>query len=354
MNRRRLLISLVLVPVAVFAGGPTKVLEQMVARVNNGVITTFELQKAQEQLVSDAHQPGVTNPDAFVASGSKNLLRDLIDQRLLEQRASDLGLNADTEVVKRLDDIRRSQNLPSLEDLQKAVEAQGQDYDDFKQSLKSNILSQMVISQDIAPRVQVTPEEDAAYYNAHKGEFVRQDEVGLSEILISTKDKPEAELPRLKKLADEVRVRAAKGETFATLAKRYSQGQTASSGGDIGFFKKGSLAPELEKQVFGMDVNSVTPVLTTANGYLILKVNAVHHAGQETLEEARREIEYRLYEQKLQPELRHYLSKLRNESYIVIAKGYNDTGKSDIGGVNVERFERVLPQDMPKPVDKKK
>jgi parvulin-like peptidyl-prolyl isomerase len=283
----------------------------------------------------------------------------LIDQQLLLQRAEDLGKTAEAETVKRLDEIRRNMNLPvegddGMDALRRAVEAQGKDYEDFKQSIRNSILTQKVIEEDVAPRIEITPEEMQAYYNAHRKEFVRDEEVGLSEILIPTKGKPEADLPKLKKLADEIQARATKGENFAKLAQRYSAGQTASDGGYIGFFKKGSLSPELEKVVFKLSEGEVTPVLNTDNGYLILKVDTVHHAGQQSFAEARQEIEYRLYQQKLQPELRHYLARLRGEAYIIVKPGYSDTGSSENASVNIERFERVLPQDLPKPVEKKK
>jgi peptidyl-prolyl cis-trans isomerase SurA len=345
--------------VAMTGGGwPTHVVEQVVARVNNSVITTFDLQTARQQLLADYEQQQKqgTTPDAQqqLQQSEKDLLASLIDKQLLLQRASDLGLSAETDTIRRLDEIRRSMNLPSMEDLQKAVEAQGQDYEDFKQSIRDQILTQKVIEQDVAPRIDIRPEEIAQYYQQHKNEFVRQHEVGLSEILIPTKNHPASDLPKLKKLADELQQRAAKGETFATMAQKYSAGTTAQDGGSIGFFKENQLSPELAKAVFSLPEGGVTPVMSTANGYLILRVDTIHHAGLESLDEARTEIQYQLYQQKLQPELRHYLAKLRNEAYVTIAKGYVDTGSTEEGPFNIERFERVLPQDLPKQTDKEK
>jgi hypothetical protein len=91
------------------------------------------------------------------------------------------------------------------------------------------------------------------------------------------------------------------------------------------------------------------------NGYLILKVTAVHHAGQETLDEAKNEISYRMYQQKLQPELEQYLNNLRRDAYITVKPGYVDAGASaDNSQVDLTKFQRVLPSDLPKPTDKPK
>lgn len=360
MRRLAVVLAVSLGSTAVLApramANKTEVVERIVARVNNNIITNVDIDKAKQGLIADLQQQanGASVPPAELQSQEKNLLRDLIDQQLLIQRANDLGISAETDTIRRLDQIRQQMHLNTMEDLQKAVEAQGQDFEDFKQNIRNSILTQKVIEEDVAPRIDINPGEIQAYYNAHKSEFKRQNEVGLSEILIATKGKTPAQVKALKDLADQIRARAANGEAFDKMAQQYSNSQSATNGGNIGFFKKGQLAPAIEKDVFSLGVNGVTPVITTDNGFLILKVMAIHHAGQETLDEARNEVQYDIYQQKLQPELRHFLTKLRTEAYIKIQPGFTDTGASANSGVNLERFERVLPQDMPKPVDKPK
>ena len=362
MNRLAVagLAALLIAPGA-FASGPNdktppkeaaETVESVVARVNNAIITNIDYQRAEKQLEADLQSQTPPPTPEQAAAAKKDLLRDLINQQLLLQRASDLGYSAETETIHRLDEIRRSMNLPTMEDLQKAVEAQGEDYEDFKQQIKNGLLQQMVIEQDVAPRITLAPEDVKKYYEEHKAEFVGQPGVDLSEILISTKDQPAASLTHLKDLADQVRARAVKGEEFGKLASRYSQGSTAAGGGEIGFFKQGSLSPQLEAVIAKLPVGGITPVIQTANGFLILRVNAIQHAGQESFEDARNKIQQILYEKKLQPELRVYLANLRSQAYIKLASGYVDTGASASTGPNLERFERVLPQDLPKPVEK--
>lgn len=330
----------------------TVTVESVAARVNNAIITNVDVEHAEKQLAADLQNQTPPPTPQEATQAKKDLLRDLINQQLLLQRASDLGYSAETETIHRLDDIRRSMNLASMEELQKAVEAQGEDYEDFKRQIKNGILQQMVIEQDVAPRITLAPEDVKKYYDQHKSQFVGQAGVDLSEILISTKDQPASALPRLKDLADQVRARAARGEAFAKLASRYSQGTTAANGGEIGFFKQSSLSPELQKEIAKVPAGGVTPVLEAASGYLIYRVNAIQHAGQESFDEARNQVQQVLYEQELQPELRDYLNHLRSQAYIKVASGYVDTGASASTGVNLERFERVLPQDLPKPTAK--
>ncbi len=339
----------------------TTVVEKVVARVNNKYITSSDLEAAEAELDASlqeaAKQPGAPPVTAAaIAKQKKDLLSNLIDNQLLVQRATDLGMSAETESVLQLDQLRQQNHLASMEDLQKAIEAQGTSYEDFQQQIKNQILQRKVIEEDVAPRVApATPQQIADYYNAHKSQFVRGDEVGLSEILVRTDNKPASEKDRLKSLADQVQQRAAAGEDFAKLAQRYSNAESAAAGGDIGFQKKDQLEAKLATTLFALPVGGVSPVEEVPNGYLILKVTAIHHAGQESLADAKAEIDYQLYEQAMRPELTTYLAKLRSDAFITVKPGYVDTGASfDNAATDITRFQRVLPSDLPKPTDKDK
>ncbi len=339
----------------------TTIVEQIVARVNDKIITSTDYANAEASMMTDlqqrAQQSGQPVSATEIAKAKRDLLSNLIDNQLLVQRAKDLGLSAETQTILQLDQLRKQNHLATMQDLQRAVESQGENYEDFKQAMQNQILQQMVIEQDVAPRVpQATPQQIAAYYNAHKAQFVTPDEVGLSEILIKTQGKPASELARLKSLADQVQQRAANGESFRKLAQRYSDAASASDGGDIGFEKKNQLEASLAKTLWSLPVDGVTPVEKIASGYLILKVTARHHAGQETLQQATSAINYVLYQQALKPELKTYLDGLRRNAYITIKPGFVDTGAAPAASETSEitHFQRVLPSDLPKPTGKDK
>lgn len=338
----------------------TTVVEQVVARVNDKIITSTDLAQAQSDLLqslqANAQQSGQPVTQTQVDAAQKDLLANLIDNQLLQQRATDLGMSAETETILRLDQMRKQNHLASMEELQKAVESQGENYQDFEQSIKNQILQQKVIEEDVAPRIPPSsPAQVEAYYNAHKSDFMRPDEVQLSEILIKTDNaKTPAEKKRLQDLADQVQQRAAAGEDFAKMAQKYSNAASAQDGGDIGFQQRKQLEAKLADTLFALPVGGVTPVEEVPNGWLILKVTAVHHAGQESAADANNEIQNILYQQALRPELQTYLAKLRQQAYIRVKKGYTDTGAVASLGVDITKFQRVLPSDLPKPIDKPK
>jgi len=118
------------------------------------------------------------------------------------------------------------------------------------------------------------------------------------------------------------------GASFEDIAKKSSDGPSAADGGVLGVFKRGQLAKELEDKTFAMKAGDVTDVIRTKQGYVILKVDDHQQAGVPSLKDALPKIQDALYYQKLQPALRAYLTKLREDAYIKTAPGYVDSGKS--------------------------
>jgi peptidyl-prolyl cis-trans isomerase SurA len=321
------------------------VVEEIIARVNNSIVTRADLRKAREQLYAEAKQaqdPIAAEQDA--KDHEKDMLRDLIDQQLLLQKAADLGITADTELVKRLDELRKSMHADSMEDVEKAAQAQGISFEDFKQNMKNNILTQRVIGQEVGGHITVTATDIQQSYDQHKTEMQRPEQVRLSEILIPTQttppvknDKGETQLPetpspeqvaQAQDKANQIYAMLKKGDKFDDIAKKYSSGPTAAIGGDLEYFKPGTLSKDLETQVFALKPGDFTEPIRTNQGFVILKVTEHQSGGIPALKDAEAQIQEQLYMTKMQPALREYLTKLREEAFIDIKPGYLDTGAS--------------------------
>jgi peptidyl-prolyl cis-trans isomerase SurA len=319
------------------------VVEEIVARVNNSIITRADLKHSEEQLAAEMSKPDSGMPSENQPQ-QKDLLRDLIDTQLLTQKAEELGISADTDVIKRLDELRKQMHADSMEDLEKAAQAQGVSFEEFKQNLKNSILTQRVIQQEVGGHINVTQQEIQDFYNQHKDEMQRPEQIRLSEILISTQQAPPATtgsgqaaaqnpsgdelVAQAKAKADAIYAQLVKGAKFDELAKQNSGGPTAPQGGDLEYFKRGTLSKQLEDQVFGLKAGQFTEPIHTNQGWVILKVTEHQSEGIPTLKEVEPQIQERLYMSKMQPALREYLTKLRENAYIDIKPGYIDTGAS--------------------------
>ena len=220
---------------AVYAQQKGAVVEEIVARVNNEVITRGDLDHAQAQLHTEAEQdcPACTaaQVDERVVAQQKDLLRDLIDNSLLVQRGKDMGISVETDVVKRLDEIRIQNKIESMEELEKQVTQSGTDYEDFKSNIRNQLLQQEVIRKEVGSRIIVDHAEVQKFYEDHKSEFVRPEQVVVREIFVSTEGKSDDEVATLKKKADGLLQRVKGGDDFGELAKRFSDGSTAKQGG---------------------------------------------------------------------------------------------------------------------------
>jgi peptidyl-prolyl cis-trans isomerase SurA len=321
------------------------VVEEIVARVNNEIVTRSEYVRSRDQLKQEVMQQDAANADRVFTEKQKDVLRDLIDQQLLLQKGKDLGITGDTELIKRLDEMRKQMNLETMEDLEKAAEAQGASYEDFKQNLRNQIITQKVISEQVGQKLAMNKDEERKFYDKHKADMERPEEVRLSEILIAPKTpvkpngvdgKPEppteaeteTALAAAKVKADDVLEQLHKGVKFEDLSKKYSDGPSAKEGGDLSYFKRGTLSKELEDKVFALKGGETTDTVRTKQGYVILQVTEHQMAGIPSFKEVESRIQDALYMQKLQPALRAFLSTLREEAFIDVKTGYIDSGAS--------------------------
>lgn len=324
---------------AVLAGLPVSlradtIVEEIIARVNNQIVTISEYQRSKEQLRQESQQRDPANAAKIIAEKDKDVLRDLIDQQLLLEKGKDLSITADTELIKKLDEMRKQMNLESIEDLDKAAQSEGVSFEDFKQNLRNQIITQEVIGKEVGARMNIGKEEAQQFYEQHRDEMQQPEEIRLSEILISTEKKAgdttdEAQLlaaaeAKANNLLEQIR----KGASFEDVAKKNSDGPSAAQGGDLGYFKRGTLAKELEDRTFAMKAGEVSDAVRTRQGFVILKVVEHQMAGIPPLSEVQSRIQEEIYMEKLQPALRAYLTRLREEAYIDIKPGYVDTGAS--------------------------
>jgi peptidyl-prolyl cis-trans isomerase SurA len=338
-------------PAVASTGG--QVVEEIITRVNNQIITRSEYDRSKDQLRDEVKQQDSKDPDKKFAEREKDVLRDLVDQQLLLDKAKDLSITGDTDLIKRLDQMRKDMKLESLEDLEKEATKQGVSWEDFKQNMRNQIITQKVIGEEVSGHLSVSKEEEQKFYDDHKDEMAQPEYIRLSEILVAPKTAQSASAPAptpaadpnappaaAQPVVDEAALKAAEakandllkqihdGASFEDIAKKYSDGPSAADGGNLGTFERGKLAKSIEDQTFAMKSGEVTNVIQTKQGYVILKVVDHQQAGIPPMKDVLPKIQDALYYQKLQPALRAYLTKLREEAYIKYAPGYVDTGAS--------------------------
>jgi peptidyl-prolyl cis-trans isomerase SurA len=304
------------------------VVEDVIARVNDQVITRSEYQRAEQGLLQEARQQNSTEAD--LDDRLHNLLRDMIDRQLLLSKGKDLGVSCDAEVIRQLDEIRKQNHLDSMEALERAAEQQGMSFEDFKQQLHDQCVTQQVVRDEVGRRINITHAQEEAYYKAHAKDFAVPEQIHLSEILIPTPENAtDAQIAAAQAKANVIDAKLKSGANFSELAKADSGGPTASAGGDLGDFKRGALgSPILEDAVFPLPVGGNTAPIRTRQGFVILHVDAHQQAGVPPLAAVDNQVQQAIYVDQLQPALRAYLTKARDDAYVDIAPGFVDTGST--------------------------
>ena len=309
-----------------------KIVEDIVARVNDQIITQSDYDRASAQLESEAKQQSV--PPAQLQEKQADLLRDQIDQQLLLSKGKELGITGETELIKRLDDIRKQNHLDSLEDLEKAAQQQGASYEDFKANIRNSIITQQVVRDEVGRRISMSPSEIQAYFKAHENEFAQAESVNLDEILIPTPAKAGSDNPDPDQIAaaqaqaDALQAKLKAGAKFADLAKPAPTDPNDAKYVQLGEFHRGMLAKEIEEKAFALNAGQTTQPIRTKQGFILLQVKEHNPGGEASFKQVEPQVEEALFLERMQPALRTYLTKLREEAYVELKPGVVDTGAS--------------------------
>jgi peptidyl-prolyl cis-trans isomerase SurA len=341
-------VALLVVAMAVHADN---IVDEIIARVNDQIITRSDFERAKTNNLQEMKQQYPNDWQARWAKAEKDTLRDLVDRQLLVEKGKELGITGETDTVKRLNQMRQQMGLSSMQELEDEARKQGISFEDYKEQIRIGVVTEQVIGQEVGSKQHITNDEVKEFYDQHQKDMEGPEDINLSEIMIpfeatpeptpeSGKDEKKPAEPSPSIVDDPIKVAQAEtqaqqvvkqlkaGAKFSDLAKQVSKGPTAAQGGPLGAFKKGELAPVFEEKTMSLKPGEFTDPIRTRQGFIIFRVNAHHQAGVPPLKEVEEKIKEALYSQKLEPSARAYLTRLREQAYIDIKTGYADTGAS--------------------------
>lgn len=308
---------------------PPQVVDQIIAKVNGDIVSQDELARTARDMSEEMKAQGANASQIQQAmqDREKDFLRDRIDQLLLVQKGKELNINVDSEASKYLATLQRASKLSDTEKFHDWVRQQsGRSFEDFLSEYKNQTLTREVVGQEVGRRISITQKEVQDYYDAHKSDFIREEKVYLSEILISTDGKDAAGMAAAEKKAKQIASDASKGQRFTDLARDNSDASTAKDGGILGGYKKGDLNKSVEDAVWSLPKGSVTQPIKIQTGYEIFRVDDHTKAGLAPMADVKGEIENALYGPKMQPKVREYLTRLRQQAFLQIKPGFVDSG----------------------------
>jgi peptidyl-prolyl cis-trans isomerase SurA len=346
MYRRLLLLIAATLPIAIAAD--VHVVEEIAAKVNGDIITRGELEQQRKELEQQLRTEGVTGAKLTetVKQAQANALRDQIDQLLLVQRAKDLSISVDGDVTRELADMQVRSKISDPDKFHQLIQEQyGLSFEEFRDRMKRQALAQRVIGQEVGSRVNIPETDLHKYYDEHKSEFVRKEQVFLSQILISTEGKTPEQVAAAEKKAKDLVARARKGEKFPDLVRDNSDDpETARTGGALPPMQPDQLQAQIAAIVFKQPKGYVTDPIKVSLGFVILRIDERYEAGQASYDEVKNEIQDRLARPLMEPKIREYLTRLRQQAFLQIKEGYVDSGAAPGKDTRWEDVAQLKPQ----------
>ncbi len=246
------------------------VIEEIVCKVNGDIITRTELERDRKDAEIQLRGEGLAGRalQEAVNGASRDLLAKRIDELLLVQKGKELDLKVDNELSRQLATIQRNPASPIRRRSRISfTKRRGMPFEDYKGDLKNNILKNRVIRQEVGGSLKVKREELEKYYNDHKEEFQRKEQIFLRGIFISTEGKDAAGIAAADRKARDVARRAIAGEKFVELAQINSDLPTASNGGDMPPFQRDELRKDIADAVWEQPRGFVTQPIRTSKGF---------------------------------------------------------------------------------------
>lgn len=310
--------------------GEMQVVDEVIAQVNDDVITLSMLKRETQERIDALKQNGMTEQQATdeVNKHQAELIATLINEKLLLQKGKELDLASEieAEVNRRMLQIAQEQGYNSMEKLYQAMRASGLDPEEVRRTMRAEMMKQAVFQQEVDRRIYLgfSSEEVKKYYESHQDKFRKPESVKLSEIYLVTTGKDEA---AVKARATELVTQIRAGADFAALAaansEREKNGQRTApqDKGYVGEFDVPSLREDLLASLKDVKAGGVTEPIRTAEGYQILRVDARTPGGATPTFNDNRVREQMLGERQ-QKERESYLQTLRNEAFIKVNEPY--------------------------------
>jgi peptidyl-prolyl cis-trans isomerase SurA len=319
-----LFAAIVFVPTSARAQeGEPVVVDEVIAQVNDGVVTLSQLKREIKERVETLKQNGMSaeQAQAEVDKRKAELIATLINELLLLQKGKELDLSerVEAQVNKRMLEVAVENKLNSIEKLEEAMRQSGVDPVETRQTMRTEMMKQAVLESDVDSKLfyGLSIDELRKYFDANKNKFVKPETVELSEIFLSLAGKPEADV---KARANQLVAQIRGGADFGTLATAYSE-RSQQNKGKVGLFEVTNLRPDLAAAIKNVQAGGVGEPLKTDEGYQILRVDT-RTAGSSTPTFNENKVREAITTERLPKAREKYLQELRNDAYVSVAEAY--------------------------------
>lgn len=303
------------------------IVDGIAAVVNDKVITFSEVKKhvdATERLLKETYN-GQDLVDRVKEARLKALNAE-IERQLIIQDFFKQGYFVPENIVDdRMKDVIGSQFDGDRSAFIKTLLANGISLENYRKELRETIVVQYMRQKNVNTAVIISPYRIEQYYQENIKQFVQDDQIQLRLIFLrrsifkerrtNTKGVEEEYDPQ-EEIIKEILSKLDTGSNFAELARSYSEGPKRDEGGDFGWVTRDTLRPELRDPAFKLKPGQNSRVITTDDGYYILRVEDLHPSTVQSMADARGQIEKTLIQEERQRLQQEWIDSLRAKAFI--------------------------------------
>lgn len=297
-----------------------ELVDRVAAVVNNDVVTLSEVEQRAVPALARAE---VKDPKERAAVREKILrqaLDTLIGEKLMEQQLRDKNMDVtEQEIDQTIDAVRQEQHLDAMQ-LEQALHEQGFTMQSYRDMLKKTLARRKLVAQQVRPKVKISDEDVKAEYARWAKSESTDPEVHARHILVQVAPNASpADVEKAHQKAIELAAEARKpGVDFAELAKKKSEGPSASDGGDLGFFRRGVMVPEFDKVAFHLKEGEVGDPIRTKFGWHVIKVEEKRSVGVKSFDEMKDELRDKMLMSQLEKYTEDYVQELKQGAAVEI------------------------------------
>ncbi|CAN5591555.1 hypothetical protein BH11MYX1_BH11MYX1_16790 [soil metagenome] len=296
-------------------------LERVVAIVNDSIILQSELDARLTPMIAQAQS--ITDEGERkrrLAKLASQVLDEMVNEELIVQAAEASKIDVETsEVQAALDEIKQQNNLDDA-GLAQALSAQGYTLQNYKADLRRQLMRLRAVNTIVQPKIQITDEDVKARYDQMQRRSEAVSAVRLSDILIKLPDHAtEQQINEGKAKAGKAVERVKGGEDFVVVAKDMSDdSSTKDTGGELGWFERGSINPDWEQVVFSMEKGDTRGPISGPQGLYVFQVTDVKKSELKPFAEMKEQLTRELKRRELDKQTETWVQELRKKAYIDI------------------------------------
>ena len=320
MKTKSLFIFAVLSYLLLSSTSTAKVVDRIVAKVNDDIITLSDLKKnisIMQELNENEFNKKVLSKT--FKSEKEKVLNKMIEEKLHLQYAKKQHIvPSKGEIDNTIEEIKKNNNFTD-DLLEMMLKREDLTLEKYRTKLKERIAISKAINMGVKSRIKVNEKEVISYYNKNKKNFLKPEAIKVRHILFLVDDKMNRkEAKKQKKKAMHVLELSKRGDNFEELAKIHSEGPSRDTGGDLGWIKKGEMIPSFEKTAFALIKGDISNLVKTKFGYHIIKVEDKKKPTIKTLDEARDEVQKILFKEKFDTRYNTWMAELKKKSFIEV------------------------------------